>query len=256
MTDPQDSFTLRPMTKSDIPACAHLAGLSFESDRHTQLKALSPTNPYNHEEGMKQGLAYWLGSSPGSIETTVAIDNSTQEFLGWVAWGFRGFNSPEADAQLKEEIEKLSEDDASRPAEAGSENEHVENASSISASAREKLENQTGSDMTAWMKRLMPPGTKCMYICSIVVHPDHQGRGVGSALIREGTDRADKEGVFCWVHASEAGAPMFERCGFLEVGRLELDLDRWNTEAVIPPEGPDAKWGTYVFRYMRRDAKT
>lgn len=128
-------------------------------------------------------------------------------------------------------------------------------------SAREQLDAYTSADLQTFMTTLMPPGARCMYIVSIVVHPDHQGKSVGRALIRRGTDRADIEGVCCWVHASEAGASMFKKCGFEEIRRLHLDLDEWNWMGTVPPgdqkeniliEGGMSKWGKYVFRYMLR----
>ena len=55
----------------------------------------------------------------------------------------------------------------------------------------------------------------------------------------------------CWVHASEAGYKPFEKAGFEEVGRLDLDLDEY---ALVPREEGEenAKWGSYTFRYMLR----
>ena len=50
-----------------------------------------------------------------------------------------------------------------------------------------------------------------MGLVAIAVDPIYQVRGVGSALIRYGTGIADQEGVYCWVHASEAGWSVFEK---------------------------------------------
>lgn len=114
----------------------------------------------------------------------------------------------------------------------------------------------------------MPTGTSCFYIMSIVVGPKHQGKGVGSALVRYGTGRAhdaSKEldtDVFCWVHSSEAGARLFEKEGSKRVGRLEVDLDEFaggrevpQNTAVPVSKGNDGTvkmgWGTYVFRYLK-----
>lgn len=244
------SFTLRPMAADDVDACARVAGLAFQSDRHTQLKALDPDDPYDHEQGMKGGLQYWLGSSPsGIVESTVAVSNSTSEIVGWVAWGFHRFNSAEADAKHQAEIKELTRSPSSKDDPLP----EISTEYDPSKSMRQNLEGYTGQDMSNWMKKLMPPGTRCMYICSIAIHPDYQGSGIGSALIKQGTDRADKEDVSAWVHASEAGANMFGRHGFREVGNLVLDLDHWNQHNLDPPEGQGNEWGKYTFKYMQRE---
>jgi len=126
-----------------------------------------------------------------------------------------------------------------------------------------RLEALTDADMDDFMSSIMPAGTRCLYIMSIVVSPTHQGRGVGTALIQHGTRRADREGVFAWVHASEAGAGMFERQGFEEVRRLRVDLDKYcGGRGVEEVKGLERKgeegtgWGEYVFRYMVRKPET
>ncbi|KXT16572.1 hypothetical protein AC579_6293 [Pseudocercospora musae] len=251
MADRKDSYTLRPLTRSDIPACAHIAGLAFESDRQTQFKARSPKDPYDHEAGMQGALAHWLNQAPGLMDLTVAEDASTKTVIGWVAWVYRGFNSAECHARRDREPNQLQGDDTedNRPTTPSP----MEESATSEISARARLERYTGEHLHFWMKRLMPVGTKCMYISSIVVHPSYQGKGIGSAMIHRGIARADEENVFCWVHASQDGAEVFERQGFKAMGKLELDLDSWNTEGLVPPNGP--KWGMHTFKYMRRDAQ-
>jgi len=43
----------------------------------------------------------------------------------------------------------------------------------------------------------MPPGTKRLDHMTIPITPQWQPQGVGSALLRWGTDHADKSAVFC-----------------------------------------------------------
>jgi hypothetical protein len=113
----------------------------------------------------------------------------------------------------------------------------------------ERLEAMTDADLQRWIDILMPKGTKCIYTVSLAVSRYHS-RGVGSALLRLGTARTDKDGVFCWVHASEAGYRLFEEEGFKVVGTLDVDLDNY---APAPCSGTaDGRWGHYVFRYMKR----
>jgi GNAT superfamily N-acetyltransferase len=108
--------------------------------------------------------------------------------------------------------------------------------------------------MKRWMDTQMPPGTKCMYLVSLSVDPDFQSCGVGSTLLRWGTEMADKAGVFMWVHSSEAAWNTYEKHGFKVAETLDVNLDDW-APAPPPDEGEGALWGHYVFRYMKRFPK-
>lgn len=72
-----------------------------------------------------------------------------------------------------------------------------------------------------------------------------------------GIDRADKEGVFCWVHSSEDGAEFYRKRGFEIDDTLTIDLDHWagQMDPKLEPPAGDEKWGTYTFRYMIRQPK-
>jgi len=78
-----------------------------------------------------------------------------------------------------------------------------------------KLGEVTGGSMREWSQKLSPEGVKHMVLIAITVHPAFQGQGVGSALLDWGTGIMDREGVYCWVHASEAGADVFKGKGFV-----------------------------------------
>ena len=113
----------------------------------------------------------------------------------------------------------------------------------------EGLEEWTNASMAAWQAYLAPRGSRCRYIIAISVHPDFQGKGVGRALVRWGTERADRDGVGCWVQSSMDGSKVFEKEGFTEVDRLETDLGGW-AEGVVREGG--GSWGEYVWKYMIR----
>jgi GNAT superfamily N-acetyltransferase len=106
------------------------------------------------------------------------------------------------------------------------------------------------ADIKAWMEEVMPEGTRCIFVAGLQVAPKHQRRGVGSALLRFGTNFCDDKGVFAWVHSSESAWKAYEKCGFQVTRSQDCDLDAY---APMPPpgEGPDAKWGNYVLRYMK-----
>lgn len=120
-----------------------------------------------------------------------------------------------------------------------------------------RLEEHTSSHFSDFQNRVMPNGVRCMYVVGMNVHPDHQGRGVGTALMKLGTDLADKEDVFCWVHSSEDGAEFYRKHGFEIDDTLDIDLDHWagQMDPKLEPPAGDQKWGTYTFRYMIRQPK-
>ncbi|KAF3767143.1 acyl-CoA N-acyltransferase [Cryphonectria parasitica EP155] len=52
------------------------------------------------------------------------------------------------------------------------------------------------------------------YLEIIVTRAAHQGRGAGAMLMQWGAERADREGVECYLDATPAGKPLYERFGF------------------------------------------
>jgi len=83
----------------------------------------------------------------------------------------------------------------------------------------------------------------CLYLRELSVHPDHQGKGVGSALLEAYIRRARSNGAACCALSTfrsvAFNAPFYRRRGFVE---LPLDQapqqlrDRFHDEA---PEGLD-----------------
>ena len=245
------SFSIQPVTESDIPNLAKIAGNAFQTDRHTQMKGLGK-KPYNHEEGMRGALAHWL-TRTRKCAVVKAVDDNTGENLGWVCWAFYGYEQKGTFSVVKntdvDDGSANQSESVGRRAEPSLHTETEDKSSGQDSIAR--LEAMTDADMEQWQEKLMPEGSKCMIICSIVVDPTYHSRGVGSALIQWGTARADDDGVYCWVHASEAGHKAFAKQGFKEVGRLEVNLDDF-APAPCAEEGRDGQWGRYIFRYMKR----
>jgi GNAT superfamily N-acetyltransferase len=58
---------------------------------------------------------------------------------------------------------------------------------------------------------------------SLAVAPAEQRRGLGSALIQPGLDRADADGVGCYLETQRrANIPFYRRFGFEEIGEIGL----------------------------------
>ncbi|KAJ3117238.1 hypothetical protein HDU96_007497 [Phlyctochytrium bullatum] len=220
-------IALAPATLADVDAMAGIFTAAFASDIHTQMKVCGKP-PNDMENGMKGALESWI-QTPDRRVATKAIDTETGEMAGWVVWGSFGYlpapPKPNTPAPAPDQPQPELTDPIKR------------------------LEALTNADMKRWIDHIMPDGVKCMYIIAISVHPTYQGRGVGSALIRKGTEKADEDGVFCWVHASEAGHRAFAKAGFEERERLTINLDDYAPERAVLPAGREC-WGEYTFRYM------
>jgi GNAT superfamily N-acetyltransferase len=61
------------------------------------------------------------------------------------------------------------------------------------------------------------------YVRDVGVHPDMQGKGLGSALLRPTLERCDREGLPAYLEASsERNAALYERHGFRITGELRV----------------------------------
>lgn len=223
-------FSLRRATRADIPTLVAIFEAAFRTDRHTRVKALDG-NPQALGNGMRDALLSW-SDAPTRCAVLVATEDASGTILGWACWSRHGCADTLTPAPARQH--------ATAP---------VVEAPRLASLVT--LEALTDRDRERWQAHLMPANTRCRILVTIAVSPPYQARGIGSALIRWGTRRADRDGVFCWVHASEAGTLAFERQGFAEIGRLTVDL---NVYAPTPPPPADEtrQWGRYTFRYMKR----
>ncbi|KAL3426334.1 acetyltransferase [Phlyctema vagabunda] len=242
------SFSIKAATYEDVPVLARIGHEAFDVDRHTEMKAQGKV-PYNMEAVNNTNLPRYLDSERCVV--LKAIEESSGTIMGWLALGFRGFekhempvleNAPQKEDSLGDKSGK-DQKEAESSVDEKEEEEKDDRDESI-----KRLEAMTDADMKSWMEKLMPPGTRCMYVVGLSVAPAFQKRGVGSALLKWGTDLADTENVFIWVHSSEPAWSAYAKSGFEVIGTLDVDLDEW---AVRPPSDGSGKWGHYIFRYMK-----
>ncbi|RGP78045.1 gnat family [Fusarium longipes] len=92
--------------------------------------------------------------------------------------------------------------------------------------------------MTEGHRRFM--GDRPHYHLEVIcVHEDWQGKGASSLMLRWGTERADAEGMPCFLEATPKGRPIYEKYGFRMKGE---NVFEWS-------------FGRSVETYMERDAK-
>jgi ribosomal protein S18 acetylase RimI-like enzyme len=74
---------------------------------------------------------------------------------------------------------------------------------------------------------MVPRGKGYLYMALLAVDPKCQRMGVGRKLLEWGLEKADGEGLECWIEASPAGKPLYEKVGWREVGFTDVELRRW-----------------------------
>lgn len=252
MTPKPSPFSIEPVAPADYPALAGISGASMATDKHTRLKAAHPTKPYDHSGGMFGAFEYWGSLSKHRVDFVKAVDRKTGQILGFICWGSRLGETPSSVGQHTGEDQR--ESNVEKPPITVTEDYVKTEDPTLDALAQ--LEELTSCHLANYQKKIMPPGTRCMYVLTIAVHPNYQRRGVGTTLLKHGTDRADSEGVFCWIHASEADATTFRKCGFEVDETLVIDLDEPAGKMDIKPPAGQDNWGTYTFTYMVRQPRS
>jgi predicted N-acetyltransferase YhbS len=71
--------------------------------------------------------------------------------------------------------------------------------------------------------RVLADGVDCAYLGHVAVHPEHQGRGLGSGIVRELVERARGHKKII-LYASPGAEAFYGRLGFL---RMETAMGIW-----------------------------
>ena len=67
------------------------------------------------------------------------------------------------------------------------------------------------------------PTERHYYLQFIGVDPDHQGKGLGNALMQPVLERCDREGCGAYLeNTNEANRVFYERLGFVVTGEIDL----------------------------------
>lgn len=260
-------ISIVPIQNADISFCASLAARAFHTDRHTRVKQLGKT-PYDLEAIFRDMLTGSLESSHQTYVKAVADNDEGDEIVGWCGWGFREGDNRQNNGNIAAgdrdaaplEADKGGNEgpsgDTTKVLDATEQDESVSPSDSDPLSRLHALES---SSMRTWSARLMPPDISCMYFLALIVVPHAQRRGVGTALVEHVLRVADEKCIFTWVHASEQAWGLLQRHGFEEVGRLEVDLDRYAPRGPSGEEerecGVEERWRVYVLRYGKRVAR-
>jgi GNAT superfamily N-acetyltransferase len=65
-------------------------------------------------------------------------------------------------------------------------------------------------------------------VSSFAVHPDHQGKGIGTELLRHCMQIADEHRLPSWLQALPGSHSLYLRAGFVDVVHRDVDLNEWD----------------------------
>lgn len=253
----QISVAIKTLNYADISTCSKTVRAAFAIDPHTLIKQLGQ-RPYD-----MYAMAYETFLKGLERKTQIyvkAIEKETGNIIGHASWVFRGldqnlipFEGPrdEKPSASEGELPTKSSDAVGNELENGKD---TKEKSSI-----ERLHALEDADIQDWVDNQIPKDKPCIFINGLIVSPEYQSRGVGSALLQYGNDIADKLNLSIWVHSSHQAYEAYKKAGFEVVRVLDLDLDEY---APRPPredemvmEKGSGKWGKYIIRYMQRTPK-
>ena len=58
----------------------------------------------------------------------------------------------------------------------------------------------------------------------LAVHPDHQGKGLASKLLKAGLEDADRAQAQTYIEASPAGLPVYLKYGWKIIDEMTVDM--------------------------------
>ncbi|KAG7005162.1 hypothetical protein G7Y79_00021g050290 [Physcia stellaris] len=204
---PDPTLLLRPCTPSDIPALAAV-NASFTSPR-VQL-TYGNVSPSDRLKLLSSILSreFQLASTSSSAQSQqthiiCVVDTAINAIISFAVWIY----------QSKGYL--ASEDvDTSNPWLPPGTHEVL---------ARD-FQRMAGELRSAYPARVSEPH---WMLANLATRPEHEGRGAGSMLIRWAFPRADEMGVKCFVDSSAVGYPVYKKRGFVDVGIMEVDFDRY-----------------------------
>lgn len=152
-----------------------------------------------------------------------AISKDTGNVLGWQACGFLG-----KDEHLE-----------SKGAAAGVEDVKDDTKNQNDRTLRSVMNENFKRAQKDWMAN-----RKYIAFNTLVVDPSAQGQGIGTALIRWVTEKADEAGIYCWLQASPVAHSLYLKAGFKDVDSFEVDLREF------APGSTNGGWGWGIYKHV------
>jgi len=229
-----------PAVRADIPELVRVHVDALHADLLTILQFPSP-------EKFTRAMIKLLDENFDAPQLLImkALDAETKEITAMAIWQLKGYDPKElgVDHSNFGAASKLF-----RPQDLSAgvllANVQQEPQSAIG----QYIQSQFTAFLDSWTK-----GTKYIYLALLMTDPRFQRRGIGTAMLNWGHERADRDDVPAILIASPVGHPLYQSVGWKDVSMpLQVDLKDWVQYA----EKGDMGWGTYRFYYMLRLPKT
>lgn len=216
------AFSLVPDSEDDIPSLirVHIAGFGHDNSARLMFK-----DKDEWEAALRDMLKAQLCNPRYPVIKAISKDNGN--VLGWSACRFFGKD---------DDLESIG-------AIVGVEEAANEINDQKDRSIRSVINKESIRVLKEWMT-----DREYIHFNTLVVDPAAQGQGVGTALARWVTDRADEHGTYCLLQSSPAAHGIYLKAGFRDVGSFEVDLREF------APGGRQEGWGwgMYKLRHMLR----
>ncbi|PQE31125.1 gnat family protein [Rutstroemia sp. NJR-2017a WRK4] len=208
---------LRPATPSDTPHLTSIYFSAFTSDSISLLVFPSRTPGTPSWDWWEQSIVTEMQDPSASF--LCVEDSSTKEIVAYAKWNC----VTESSAEWKGDEEELPTWPLGADTQVANHffgtlgRRRVGIMSDTNPNPNPNPPSPTPKNERKWRKHY--------YLELIATHPDWQGKGAAGKLIRWGLERADKEGVECYLEASPRGKEIYEHFGFEERGRLVVPVE-------------------------------
>ncbi|KAK0611774.1 hypothetical protein B0T14DRAFT_571638 [Immersiella caudata] len=215
----------RQALRRDVPSIASLLASAPDDGSVYQY----PTY-FDYPKEWKQLHMGWLGPEVHDPTTLIRVavvreEGGDETVVGFSSWGGKVLDGDSGktkggniwanwgealDLEASEEPELEPELDTSKA---------MESSSVHSEAVRRNLAMQESLSPTQF--------TPCYQLTGLSVHPDHQGYGIGSLLVRWGLEKAAEEGLPVFTAGEARGVEFYERAlGFQKIKGSEYWLDK------------------------------
>ncbi|QGA14980.1 hypothetical protein EYB26_002636 [Talaromyces marneffei] len=226
------SFEIQPQTSNDVPEAFAAARKAF-TRFNSMLFSPFPLSAESMDV-LAQNRVESFDKNP-KAKSFKAVDRETGAIIGAARWSIH----PDGDI-----IEKTVEEESNAGVKAFQVPELREDvARAFYAGLLEGKREIMGikeAEEDGKVLRLKPR----VDLESLFTHPDHQGKGVGKALLRRCIEEAEELGLVAYLEATEEGQPLYEKCGFEPLRTNIFDAKELGGE------------GTHQYTYMIRTPKT